>query len=364
MVTNPTRSDPYRIAVIVPQSGPAGIFGPSCQHCFTLAVEEVNAKGGILGRPVHLITIDGGLEPRRVAEELAALLAEELIDCVIGMHDSDVRSAVLRASAGRVPYIYTPTYEGGDHHEGLFCLGETPEQIVARPIAWLGEHRAVRRWHLVGNDYRWPRKLADIVGDAVARSGGELVGRDLVAFDHVDFEAIIDAITEAEIDGVFVSLVGSSSVAFNRQFLARKFARMPLRFDPLIESNTQMAIGPRAERGLLTASAYLANSDAEPNQCFRAAYDRRFGENAPEVTTLAAGCYDGVHFLAALATKAGAVETSVLTAAAINFAFEGVRGRSRMERCHLMQTIHLIEFQQGKEAALATFSDVPPENNG
>ena len=360
LVTNPTSSSPFRIASIIPQSGPAGLFGPSCSHCLTLAVEEVNSKGGIIGRPVQLLTIDGGQRPHLVADELSALLSENLVDCIVGMHDSDVRTSVLRVAAGRLPYVYTPTYEGGEFIDGLFCLGETPEQIVCHPLRWLIEQRAIGRWHFVGNDYIWPRRLVEVVADVTRLAGGELIDRDLVPIEYAEFDAILDAIEREAVEGVFVSLVGSSSVAFNRQFLARKFDRVLVRFDPLTDANIQMAIGHEAENRLFTASAYLSNSPAPRNQQFRSAYDRRFGANAPEITSLSAGCYDGVHFIASLAAKAGSAEIAALNQASVDFAFEGVRGSVTVQQMHLRQSIHLIEFRDGLEVEIAVFSDVPP----
>lgn len=358
MITNPVSSEPFRIAAILPQSGPAGLFGPSCSHCFTLAVEEVNVQGGILGRPVQLATIDGGQEPARVAHELQLLISQGAAHAVVGMHDSDVRTATLPMTTRRIPYVYTPTYEGGDVASGLFCLGETPHQVVSYPIPWLARERSVGKWHFIGNDYKWPRALLSAFSESLTSVGIEGLTRDLVHFDHEDFESVLDGVVEQGAQGIFVCLVGTSSVTFNRQFLARGLERRVIRFDPLIEANTQMAIGQHAENRLFAASAYHAGSKSGKNQQFRKAYDRRFGENAPEITALAAGCYDGVHFLASLIGKAGSTELATLQEASENLVFNGVRGHSIMKRGHLTQTIHMISFKAGREVELAQFPEV------
>jgi urea transport system substrate-binding protein len=307
-----------------------------------------------------LSTLDGGQEPRRVAQELELLATEHLVDCVIGMHDSDVRTSLLKITTDKIPYFYTPTYEGGEHKAGLFCLGETPEQIVSLPIPWLAAERAIHNWHFIGNDYRWSRALKDAVAQTIAQCGGMLSGSDLLPFDHLDFQPVLDEIAEKHVQGVFVSLVGSSSVAFNRQFAARNHDKKIVRFDPLIETNTQLAIGPRFENGLMTASAYLASSPNAQNVNFRKAYDRRFGENAPEISSLAAGCYDGMHFFEALANKAQSIDIGDLIRASEGLEFEGVRGKVRMEAGHLSQSIHLIAFKAGREVSLTTFLDASP----
>src|SRR4051794_14150561 len=74
------------VAFVVPRSGPAGIFGPSCEACGTLAVEELNAAGGLLGREVRLRVVDGGGPPRAVAAEVAAMVGAGEVDAVSGWH--------------------------------------------------------------------------------------------------------------------------------------------------------------------------------------------------------------------------------------------------------------------------------------
>lgn len=359
LITNPSSKDAFRVVAIWPQSGPAGIFGPSCYHSFSLAVEQVNANGGILGRPVHLTRIDGGQQPKRVANELHLLVSQGVVDAVVGMHDSMVRAATLPVTAGRIPYIYTPTYEGADDTPGLFCLGETPRQAVRGPIPWLCQERSIQKWHFIGNDYRWPRALLNEFTSTLKGIGGELVAQDLVPFDHPDFEDVIDSIIDHGAEAIFVCLVGACSVAFNRQFLARGLERRMLRFDPLIEANTKLAIGQHAESRLFAATAYHAGSKSLLNQHFRRDYDRRFGETAPEITALGAGCFDGIHFLSKLVTHAGSAELDALEEASEDFPFEGVRGAGVVRGRHLTQTVHLIGFKAGREIEFARFSAVP-----
>ena len=118
------RSDRLRIAFLIPLSGPAGLWGPSCQTSAMLASQEVNAAGGILGREIELVFTDAGADPDLVAEDTLALIAEIRAEAVIGMHISAVRVALVRALRGRLPYVYTPVYEGGERSPGLFMVGE------------------------------------------------------------------------------------------------------------------------------------------------------------------------------------------------------------------------------------------------
>src|SRR4051812_39561336 len=108
------------IALVIPLAGSAGIFGPSCELCASLAVEEVNARGGILGREIRLAVVDGAGPPGHVADEVGVLVSAGVVDAVVGWHISAVRQVLAPRIAGQVPYVYTALYEGGERTPGVF----------------------------------------------------------------------------------------------------------------------------------------------------------------------------------------------------------------------------------------------------
>jgi urea transport system substrate-binding protein len=148
------------VALLIPLHGSAGIYGPSSELCARLAAEEINADGGVLGRPLRLRVVDASGPPARVAAVVYALVTEGEVDAVVGWHISAVRNAVAPRIAGLVPYVYTALYEGGERHPGVFMVGETPSRQLLPAMRWLRAEAGVRRWCIVGNDYIWPRGTA------------------------------------------------------------------------------------------------------------------------------------------------------------------------------------------------------------
>jgi ABC-type branched-subunit amino acid transport system substrate-binding protein len=130
--------------------GPAGIFGPSCELCALLATEEINLENGVLGRELRLRRIDAGQNPSLVAENVFRLVKQGRLDAVVGWHLSSVRQAVAPRISGRVPYIYTALYEGGERTPGVFVVGETPIRQLLPAMRWLRNEYGVRRWCIVG----------------------------------------------------------------------------------------------------------------------------------------------------------------------------------------------------------------------
>lgn len=114
----------------------------------------------MLGKELRLLEVDGGADPRKVADEVEALVATGVVHGVTGWHISSVRQAVAPRVAHLVPYVYTALYEGGERTDGVFMTSETPDWQLLPAMRLLAETRRVRRWFVVGNNYVWPRTTA------------------------------------------------------------------------------------------------------------------------------------------------------------------------------------------------------------
>ena len=133
----------FRVALLIPMCGSAGIWGPSCISSAQVAAEELNRGDGIGGRKVHLIMIDAAVEAEVPVEETVSELIEtQSIDAIVGMHISAVRQRLSKVVCQRIPYIYTPLYEGGERTAGLFAIGETPSEqlgpsmeMIQKPVS-------------------------------------------------------------------------------------------------------------------------------------------------------------------------------------------------------------------------------------
>lgn len=118
--------DEYRVGMLIPMSGTAGIWGPSCLACATLATEEWNAAGGVRGRRVNLTVIDASDESDALEAQIEQLIGDGAVESLVGMHTSSVRERVIGQLDGTLPFVYTPLYEGGAMPAGVMAIGETP----------------------------------------------------------------------------------------------------------------------------------------------------------------------------------------------------------------------------------------------
>ena len=331
------------IALVYPMQGPAGIFGPTCGACARLAAEEVNKAGGVLGKELRLIEVDGGAEPRRVADEVEALVASGAVRGVTGWHISSVRQAVAPRIAHRVPYVYTALYEGGERTEGVFMAGETPSWQLLPAMRLLAESRGVRRWFVVGNNYVWPRHTARAARGYARECRGRVCGEAYLPLGTEDFEDVLRRIERADADGVLMLLVGSDAVRFNRAFAASGLDQRCLRLSTLMDENMLLGSGADATLDLYSTAGYFASLADQNTMDFHGQYAGRFGLEAPTPGSLGESCYEGVLLLAALIERARALDVAAIGAAADSVSYEGPRGLLSLHGRHVRQRIYLAQ---------------------
>jgi ABC-type branched-subunit amino acid transport system substrate-binding protein len=335
--------DAFSVAVVNPLQGPLGIIGPPAQLCTQLAAEEINATGGILGREIRLVTVDGGLPPAVIAAELDALVSSGQVHSVIGTHTSSVRRAVAPTLAGRVPYVYTSLYEGGERDPGVFVTGETPDTQLLPALTVLEQEFRVREWFVVGNDYIWPRSTARQIRAHLAADNRALSGQAYVPLGCNDFTAALHRLERSRATGVVVLLVGQDAVEFHRQFADRGLHHQMVRLSPLMDENMLLATGAAASEQLYVGAAYFSALPTQGSLDFTARYSRRFGPEAPVVGTMAESCYEGLYLLAALTKLAGSSAISELCRVADDVVVDGPRGALRLTGHHTSQQNYLAK---------------------
>ncbi len=356
--------DDLTVSILVAMSGASGLFGPSTRDCALLAAEEINqSAGGLLGSEINLEFIDVGQDSPVFMEQLDRLLANNC-KAIIGSHDSAVRHIVSRHIQGNIPYIYTPPYEGDETGKGLFVLGETPYQQMSPAIPWFMQEKQVNTWYLVGNAYQWPYTTNWLGKQFIGLIGGEVLGEEYVPFGSENFDYVLRQIEELCPDAVLITLVGSDSVDFNRAFAEKGLADKTIRYGPLIEENTLLGIGVECSKGIFSSSGYFTCLDTTQNRNFMERYAAKFGNNAPMLNVVGQSCYDGLHFLAKLTTKAKSLDVQKLASFTEGFTFESPRGSMVIHNRHSTKTIYLVEAEGIDFKIIKTFTDIPANAPG
>ena len=347
-----------KIGLMIPLSGPAGLFGPSSKNCAELAAETINNRGGIMGRPVELVFADAGVPPAEATKTAIRLMLSERVDAIIGMHDSAVRAAVIGALKAKIPYVYTPVYEGGECAKNTYVVGETPPQQLAPVIPWLAQNKGVNKWYMIGNDYNWPRLSNEAAKSYIASVGGKVVGEQYLPFDVNNFDANIAQIKDSGANGVLITLVGGASVGFNRSFAGFGLADSVYRLGTLIEENTLLGIGAENSKNLFSSAGYFGNINTLENQNFVQRFQQKFGAKAPVLNTLGQSCYQGVLLLEAMAKRAGQWDKAKLAATAEGTTFDSPRGTVTLRNRHVDTNVYLAEANGVSFEVVKTFPNI------
>lgn len=203
------------VAMVLPLQGPGGIYAPSAEAVTELAVAEINAGGGIRGQELSTLLVDGGAPILSIRTEVAALVGSGAVQAVSGWHISPIRDALAPVLSGRVPYLYSALYEGGENRSGIYCTGEIPTVQLNPALDWLKLHRKAKRWFVVGDDYSWPKKTFSGVRAQMHALDLDIVG---TAFNSAPqrMGAVLDDVARSGADAVLVLMVGQNAALFNR----------------------------------------------------------------------------------------------------------------------------------------------------
>src|SRR5262245_3495574 len=189
---------PIVIAVPVGLSGVNSVVAPAVVQSGELAAEEINAKGGVLGRKLEVIPLDDESGPSGAVKAFNTAIRQHKADAIITMETSAARNAGAPiADRGKTLYIYTSFYEGRACGKYLYVNAWVPEQVVPPLIKFMSDEKKVKKWFAVGSDYAFGRGMIDAAKKTIKSGGGTLVGEEYQPLQQSDWTAIISKIRAA-----------------------------------------------------------------------------------------------------------------------------------------------------------------------
>lgn len=332
-----------RIGNFLTFTGSPGIWGPTSTNSAMLAVAEINKRGGILGRELELSMYDSGGSLEEVAHRAEEAISFDEMDLIMGSHISAVRLALRKVTRNRVPYVYTPVYEGGEQTPGVMAIGETPRWQSRPSIHWLAEARKATRWYLIGSDYVWPWQSHRALKKYIRESGGKVVGEEFVPVGEDNHEPHLARIRAARPDVVLISLIGTDSITFNRAFGECGLAATTLRLAGAMDETVLLGIGADNTENLFCASGYFNCMASRANDEFLSRYRGMFGPHAPPVGSVGQSNYEGLLFLEAAARRAGSLALQPLMKAARNMIYAAARGPVTIREGRAEMPMYLAE---------------------
>lgn len=298
-----------KIGVVIPRSGPAGIWAPSCEASAVLAAAEINATGGMRGRMIELVICDAGSNDRSAADAAATAVELDGVEAVVAMVTSSARQPVREAIRPGIPFVYTPQFEGAERHPEIITIGETAEELLKPGIDWLVNQKRASRFFLLGNNYLWPRRSMMQAKRLIADNAGLVVGDMELPFGTSDYDAVFSRIRDARPHVVLSWLLGHEAVVFNRLFAETGLAARIMRFSTSIDETILYGIGDDCTENLYVSSAYFSSLRSRNNDAFLEKYHQYFGACPPPPNAFGESLYEGIHCLNGLAEAAGSIRS-------------------------------------------------------
>ena len=221
------KEQPIKVGVIADQTGPLSFVGIANANVAKMVIDDINAKGGLLGRHVALCLEDSATIDSVAEAKATKLVQHDQVDVILGGIYSSTRQAIKGPAVvkGRTLYIYPEQYEGQECDPLIFCTGPVPAQQVDPLIPWLMQETGAKRFYLPSADYIWPHTMNRKVREVVTANGGAIVGEEYFPVDHADYSATIDRITSSGAEVVFNTTVPPGVTPFLEQLYESGFTK-------------------------------------------------------------------------------------------------------------------------------------------
>jgi urea transport system substrate-binding protein len=357
-------ADMINVAGIHDLSGGLDIYGKPMVDALTLAVEEANAAGGLLGQQIKLINYD----PQSTMQLYTQFAQQAALKDKVAVVHGGITSAsreVIRPVLDKFKtlYFYNTQYEGGVCDRDQFDTGVTPAQTVEKLVPY-----AMKKWgkkvYVVAADYNYGQITSQWVKKYVVENGGEVSSIDFFPLDVTNFGPTISKIQAAKPDFVWSALVGGAHISFYRQWAAAGMrTSIPMASTTFAVGNEHIVLSPEECNGMLVCYNYFEDLKNPVNTAFIERFHKRFGADYPNVTELAMGTYQGFLLWAAGVKKANSIDRlKVIEALETGIKIDAPSGVVTIDppTHHCVLDVHIAEVKDKKLNVLEDFAQQKP----
>jgi urea transport system substrate-binding protein len=290
---------PIVVGLLHSQTGPMAVSERSMIDAEVMALEEINRRGGLLGRPVRWVIADGASDNATFARQAESLIRDHAVSVIFGCWTSASRKSVLPiVETHDHLLVYPMAYEGLESSANVIYTGAAPNQQITPAVQWCHATLGARRFFLVGSDYIWPHCVNRIVADQLAGLDAELVGEEYLPFGGTDADALAARIAAAKPDVILSTVVGDSARPFARAIRAAGLSSQTTPIVTFAVAENELR-GPAAAdmAGDYAAWNYFQSLDRPENQAFVKAFKARYGGDRT-TSDVTVASYNGVRLWA------------------------------------------------------------------
>ncbi|WP_147106923.1 urea ABC transporter substrate-binding protein [Tateyamaria sp. syn59] len=277
--------DTVTIGILHSVTGTMAISETGSVQAEKLAIEQINAQGGILGRKIEYIQEDGASDWPTFAEKARKLLVNDKVASVMGCWTSASRKAVLPVFEQHNGFLYYPTfYEGLEQSPNVIYTGQEATQQIIAGLDWVNQTKGAKSFYLLGSDYIWPRTSNKIARKHIENfmEDCKVVGEEYYPLGHTQFNSVINKIRLRKPDVIYAIVVGGSNVAFYKQLKAAGIdptEEGPIVLTISVTEDEIRGIGGENIEGSYACMKYFQSLENENNIAFVKAFKEMWGED-------------------------------------------------------------------------------------
>ena len=310
--------DTVTVGILHSVTGTMAISETGSVQAEKLAIKQINAMGGVLGRKIEYIQEDGASDWPTFAEKAKKLLVNDKVAAVFGCWTSASRKAVLPVFEQYNGMLYYPTfYEGLEQSPNVIYTGQEATQQILAGIDWVTKAKGAKTFYLLGSDYIWPRTSNKIARKHIEKLGLRVVGEEYYPLGHTQFNSVINKIKLRKPDVIYSIVVGGSNVAFYKQLKAAGIdmtREKPLLLTISVTEDEILGIGGENIEGAYAAMKYFQSLDNPNNKAFVAAFQQEYGADMV-IGDVSQAAYLGPWLWKAAVEKAGSFDIDKVRAA-------------------------------------------------
>lgn len=330
-----------KVGILHSLSGTMAISEKSVVDAENLAIKEINAQGGVLGKQIEAITEDGASNWDTFREKATKLIEQDKVAVVFGCWTSASRKNVKPVFEDKDHMLWYPVqYEGQECSKNIFYTGAAPNQQIEPSVDWLLKNKG-KEFFLVGSDYVFPRTANTIIKAQLEALGGKTVGEDYLPLGNVEVTPIIAKIKQALPNGgvIYNTLNGDSNVAFFKQLKGAGLTpdKYPSMSVSIAEEEVK-AIGVEYLKGHYAAWNYFQTVDTPANKKFVEAFKKEYGADRVLNDPMEAA-YIAVYLWKQAVEKAGSTDLAKVRQAAYGQTIDAPEGKVTMNGNHHISKI-------------------------
>ena len=356
-------ADTLKLGSLLDTSGIFDAYGKPMDMALQLAVDQINAGGGLNGQQVEIVSYDTQSDMALYTQYAQKLVRQDKVDVVHGGILSASREAIRQTlHKANILYFYNVLYEGGVCDRNICIDGVTPAQQVEVLMP-----AAIKKWgkkiYILAADYNYGQITARWMKKYGEDAGGEVIQTDFFPLDVSDFGATIAKIQTAAPDMVVCALVGGPHMSFFRQWAAAGMkSKIPMASTTLGVGNEHKVLTAEEGNGILVAYNYSPELDSPVNAAFLKAWGDKFGDTSL-IHEIAVSHYQGLLLWAQAVKNAGSAERmKVIEAIEGGLSIDGPAGKVSVDpkTHHAILDVHLMEFENQTMKVLESFSQRQP----